>query len=266
MSVPFDELVSLIEKRFPLTCAYEWDNSGVQVKLSDDISGVLVTLDLTPGAVDEAVSKGCNFILTHHPPIFRAIKGLSCDDPATGALIKAIRQGINVYSAHTSCDCAPEGLNFELAEKLGLKNTRVFANDGCAFPGGGIGAAGCFAEPLSETEIAALVKEKLGAKAVRCSNVRGRFQTAAAVGGAGGDLYREALRQDIRVLITGEAKHNEFVEASACGVLLLAAGHYETERLFSDLAVRALKTDAADKKIQLKIIAAQEKEVSSSVL
>ena len=265
MAVPFNVFTHMVEEHFPLSCAYSWDNSGAVIKLSDEVSGVLIALDLTEGVLDEADKKGFNLILTHHPPIFNAVKRLTSEDPVTSAVLKSVKLGISVYSAHTSCDCAPNGLNFELGRTIGLDCMRIFAQDGCEFPGGGLGVCGELGGMLSESEVVELVKKNLGLKMVRCSNVRGSFGKAAVIGGSGGEFYAEAARQGIRVLITGEAKHNEFVEASECGVLLIEAGHYETERVFMPLVRRILNKSITDRGIALEVEIAQEGIISAFV-
>ena len=253
MAVPFDVLINIIEKHFPISCAYDWDNSGIQLKLSDEVSGVLIALDLTPMVVQEAIDKGCDMILTHHPALFRHVKKLVIDDPVTGTVLKAAKAGISIYSAHTSCDCAPEGLNYELAKVLSLRSPEIFAIDGCQHESGGLGVKGLLHKKMNETELIEHIKTSLGVSSVRCAGIKGEFEKIAVIGGSAGEFYAEAVKQGIDVLITGEAKHNEFVEAYVSGVLLIAAGHYDTEKMFLNLAERKIRQTIIDEGCSLKV-------------
>ena len=118
--ITFAQFTEIVEQLAPLKYAYEWDNSGVQAHVHDEVSKVLVCLDMTKDTLREAKEKGCDTILAHHPVLFRQVKNLEKNHVVTGLIVDAVRNGINVYSAHTSFDCAPGGINDLLAEKLGL--------------------------------------------------------------------------------------------------------------------------------------------------
>ena len=118
--ITFAQFTEIVEQLAPLKYAYEWDNSGVQAHVHDEVSKVLVCLDMTKDTLREAKEKGCDTILAHHPVLFRQVKNLEKNHVVTGLIVDAVRNGINVYSAHTSFDCAPGGINDLLAEKLGV--------------------------------------------------------------------------------------------------------------------------------------------------
>lgn len=126
MVVTVAEFVRWFEELIPLSFQEDYDNSGLQVgNPSAEVSSVLITLDVTPEVIDEAVSHGCNLILSHHPLIFRPLKRLAYSGNSEVCVAAALKAGIAVYSAHTSFDNAGNGVSRVLAEKIGLENIRV---------------------------------------------------------------------------------------------------------------------------------------------
>lgn len=120
------ELIRYIEQQVPLMQQEEYDNSGVQCgDVHQDISGVLIAIDITEAVVEEAIQKQCNLIITHHPPLFRGTKSITPDYYINRSIIKAIQHNITIYSAHTSLDNDDNGVNVYWAKKMGLTNIKV---------------------------------------------------------------------------------------------------------------------------------------------
>ena len=232
MAIGFDQFVGIVEQAAPIGCAYSWDNSGATVRLGDSVRKVMLTLDVTEDVIRQAEEQSCDMILSHHPLIFREIKKLDYRDPVTGLVLRAIRSGISLYAAHTSYDCAKDGLNFALAEQLGMKDLQVFLPEEAAGEGTGLGVTGTFSEKMDREALIEIVKDRIGQRHPRYNNVNGCYEKAAVVSGAGGEFFREAKQAGIGVLITGEAKYNHFIDAAQMGILLIEAGHFETERMF----------------------------------
>lgn len=126
-----NDIIIPIEAAAPRAWQESWDNSGWQVCPSDpkttECTGALLTLDLTEAVVDEAAREGINLIISHHPLLFKGIKHIIGSTPQERIITHAIRHGIAIYSAHTNMDSAPGGVNFRLAEKLGLRNITVLS-------------------------------------------------------------------------------------------------------------------------------------------
>lgn len=93
--------------------------------LNKPVSKVLVTLDVTHEVVDEAIEKGCELIIAHHPPIFRKLANLRTDNPQGALYEKCLKNDIAVYAAHTNLDVAPGGVNDLLADALLLQERRI---------------------------------------------------------------------------------------------------------------------------------------------
>ena len=87
----------------------------------------MLCLDVNERIVDEAILKGCNLIVSHHPLLFRGLKTISDLTDVQRTVMKAIQNGICVVSRHTNMDNAKDGVNFKIAEKLGLQQVRFFA-------------------------------------------------------------------------------------------------------------------------------------------
>ena len=98
-----------------------FDNSGIIASVSDDIKGIVFSLDLTFSAVEMAIKNDCNLILTHHPAIYKPISCLNESDP----LLKALNNKIGVISFHLNLDVAKEGIDYYLAKGLGAKDQEI---------------------------------------------------------------------------------------------------------------------------------------------
>lgn len=122
------EIVSALEQFAPLPLQDGFDNAGLQIGLTDaEVAGALLCLDVTEAVIDEAISSGCNLIISHHPLIFKGYKSFTGNDYVERCIIKAIKNDIVVYSAHTNLDNAQGGVNDKIAEKIGLKNLRFLS-------------------------------------------------------------------------------------------------------------------------------------------
>lgn len=122
------EIVSALERFAPLPLQDGFDNAGLQIGLTEaEAAGALLCLDVTEAIIDEAISLGCNLIISHHPLIFKGFKSLTGKDYVERCIMKAIKNDIVIYSAHTNLDNAQGGVNYKIAEKIGLKNIRFLS-------------------------------------------------------------------------------------------------------------------------------------------
>jgi dinuclear metal center YbgI/SA1388 family protein len=120
------EIIDRIEDWAPRDIAWDRDNAGLQVgSAGREVNKILLTLDLTEPALNEAIKQNCNLIITHHPLLFNPIKKIDTQkDPNSKLIEKLIKNDITLYSAHTNLDFTKDGVSFELASVLGLKNIR----------------------------------------------------------------------------------------------------------------------------------------------
>ncbi|CAM3797964.1 Nif3-like dinuclear metal center hexameric protein [Alkalicoccus chagannorensis] len=131
MSMHAQTIIQTFEQFSPKHLAVEGDRIGLQVgTLKKQVSKVMITLDVLEPVVDEAVEKGVDFIIAHHPLLFRPIKQLDVSTSYGRMIEKLIKNEITVYAAHTNLDAAPGGVNDLMADAVGLKNTRVLVPTG----------------------------------------------------------------------------------------------------------------------------------------
>ncbi len=124
------EFIKFIEDWAPPGVAWERDNVGLQVgNPSEKITNVLLTLDVTEKAVYKALETNCNLIFSHHPFLFFPLKTINTETDLKSKIIKKLLENnISVYSAHTNLDFTKNGVSFQIAKKLGLKNIRFLHN------------------------------------------------------------------------------------------------------------------------------------------
>ncbi len=230
------QIIEAIEERAPLSLQESWDNSGWQVgDPGAECRGALLCVDLTPLVLAEAVAKGCDLVVTHHPLIFRGVKSLVGRDRVTECLTEAVRRGISVYSSHTSTDCAPAGVSAEMARMLGLVNVEPL-------DASGLGAVGDLTEAIPWRGFAEKVKTVFGCDTLRLSRPADEglvISRVALCGGAGGDFIGEAVDAKADAYVTADCKHNQFLDRRG-EILLIDAGHFETEQCTKALFHRAI--------------------------
>ena len=174
---------------------------------------------------DEAVACGADMIITHHPLIFSGLKKISPDDQVGAAVIKAIKNGIAIYAAHTNADKVIAGVSGAMAAKLGLADVRILSEDG---EGTGLGVVGDLPQPLTADEAVALVKEKFGLKMLKASRPSdGLISRVAMCGGSGGSLIGAARRSGAQLYISGDISYHNFFAPE--GFMIMDIGHYESE-------------------------------------
>ena len=211
------EIYDYIDSFAPFSSQLEWDNSGILVNCGNcDVSKALVTLDITAEVLEEAINGKYDLIVSHHPIIFGALTALTEKTPAS----ICFKNGISVISAHTNYDLSPIGVNKVLAQKLNLHNV-VSSNDNCFM-------IGELDKPMTSDLFSEYVSKCLAAH-LRYNNCIKEIKTVAVCGGAGSDFAPDAKKAGADALVTGDGKYHEFLDAADKEILLVSAGHYETE-------------------------------------
>src|SRR6478736_5167639 len=120
------EITSYLESIAPLSYQESYDNCGLLTGNQDqEITGILITLDVTEAVVVEAINTNCNLIIAHHPIIFKGLKKLNGSNYVERTIIKAIKNDICIYAIHTNLDAVHNGVNAMIANKIGLKNIQI---------------------------------------------------------------------------------------------------------------------------------------------
>jgi len=346
MAVAIDEVYRAVDAVAPFSSAYEWDNSGLLIRAGEETAGILIALDLTDEAVDEAIKNRCSLIVAHHPLFFGGIKKIDCRSAEGGRVVRMLQNGISLICAHTNAD--RHLINAHLAQKLGLMDIRILAESAnpykktvvfapeenidaivraacgagaghignyshCTFQAGGTGTflpeegtnpyigqkgvldhvpevraeficpaarireilravkmAHPYEEPaidvydLSEPkevigtarmgtleraygreEFLMLVKKNLGFANLRVSrDGPAHIRSVAVCGGGGASLLHEAAAVGADVFLTGELKHSSYIDAKPGQMLLVEAGHFDTEACFVELVFDSLQRSA----------------------
>lgn len=228
-------IIAQIEKRLPLRLQESWDNSGLQVGQTDiECSGVLTTLDITESVIKEAIALGCNLIVAHHPILFKGLKRISYScSYVERCVIMAIKHDITIYAAHTNADSAYMGLNYWLGQKMGLLSIETLSpTNGNSQEG--LGVIGRLPEDLDFEHFLEHTARIFKTKQLRHNGgIKDNIKTVAICGGAGAFLWERARDLDADVLITGEAKYNDYFDAE--GISLITVGHYESELPIAEL-------------------------------
>ena len=236
-------MLSALERFAPLPLQESWDNAGLQVGLTEtEVSGALFCLDVTEQIVDEAVRKGCNLIVSHHPLLFRGLKTISDLTDVQRTVMKAIQQQVCVVSMHTNMDNAKAGVNFKIAEKLGLQQVQFFASKTVDGIEAGSGVVGVLAEPLAADDFVKAVKKAFDVECALCNQLLRRpIQKVAICGGAGDFLLDAALAEGADAFITGEMHYHQYFGYEQ-RIQICVIGHYQSEQftteIFRDIILR----------------------------
>lgn len=220
------ELLKYLDEKAPLSSAAGFDNVGLLVGDENaEISGVCCCLDITHDIIKEAEEKGADLIVSHHPVIFDGLKRI----PEWSPVASLVRKNIAAIAMHTNFDVAESGVNETLVELLdftsaGASRTEKFHD--------GYGIICEVALGYSPKGLAEYCKERLLLDGVRYSRKNIPIHKIAVCCGAGidRDVMRFARENRIDAIISGDIKHNFWVEAENCGISLIDAGHFGTEK------------------------------------
>jgi dinuclear metal center YbgI/SA1388 family protein len=246
------EIVSAFEAVAPLALQESYDNSGLIVGDRDaEVTRALLCLDCTEAVVDEAIVKGCDIIIAHHPIVFGGLKRFTGGDYVQRTVIKAIQNNIAIYACHTNLDNVLRGgVNERIAQQLGFDVERVLrpiaadfgsfaSSDGVVdsevFRTAGAGVLCNLQKPMNVLDFLQHVKERMGAEVVKYTKCDIEVVGKVAIcGGAGSFLIGDALRAGADAFITSDVKYHEFFDAQG-KMLLCDIGHYESEKYTIDL-------------------------------
>ena len=229
-------MLSALERFAPLPLQESWDNAGLQVGLTEtEVSGALLCLDVNERIVDEAVKKGCNLIVSHHPLLFRGLKTISDLTDVQRTVMKVIENHLCVVSMHTNMDNAKGGVNFRIAEKLGLSDIEFFASKQVDGIEAGSGVTGLLTDPMAADDFVLAVKKAFGVECAMCNELLRRpVHKVAICGGAGDFLLDEALKAGADAFITGEMHYHQYFGYEQ-KIQICVIGHYQSEQFTTEV-------------------------------
>lgn len=242
---------TFFDTRYPLDFAYAWDNVGLQIgTLDKTLTGILITLDVTQDVAKEALQKGANLIISHHPLIFKPLANIVTDSYKGQLIEQLLKSGITVYVSHTNYDLGHTGMNQVLADRLALTEQAVLDPIDDTH---GLGRIGRLREPLGLNAAIAYIKQALSLRHARFIGVMDddtRIQTLAISGGSGASQMHHVKASGADLYLTGDVSYHQAHDMRQLGLRTLDIGHY-AEHLFAP----ALKKELEDYGVNVPIYA-----------
>ena len=223
------DILEYINTVSPLGTAEKYDNVGLLVgDAGSFVTGICTCLDITNDVIEEAHSKNANLIVSHHPVIFDPLKAVQAGTP----VYNMIKHGISAICVHTNFDMSEGGVNDALLELLGFESTEVLET---VHPNGlGFGAVCDLDFGFTAKGLAEHCKNALYLESVKYSaGAKNEIRRVAVCSGSGGSFMQAAINKGCQALVTGDIKHNVWIDARNAGFVLIDAGHYGTEKCAS---------------------------------
>lgn len=233
------QVASFLESIAPLSLQEEYDNSGLLVGSEEGkVSGILICIDCTEAVIDEAVRKGCNLVIAHHPIIFRGLIKIAGKNYVERVVEKAIQNNICIYAIHTNLDNVPHGVNKRICEKLGLSNCKILLKKDKK---NGSGMIGTLNQTMTERAFLNKVKKVMKAGSLRYTSLLNKkVKKVAVCGGSGSFLLDAAITANADVFVTADFKYHQFFDADN-KIVIADIGHYESEQFTKELIRDLLK-------------------------
>lgn len=227
------EFIKILKQQANESYACSWDNVGLLVGSSEkEIHKIYIALDASDEAIAEAIAEKADLLLTHHPLIFQGMKRITEQDFIGRRVIALIRADISCYAMHTNFDVM--GMADLASDRIYLKHRKPLevtcVEDGIAF---GIGRVGELEREMELSECCTLIKSAFDLNHVKVfGNLQSIVKRAAICPGAGKSNVAHALKAGAQVYITGDIDHHTGIDAAACGMAVIDAGHYGIEHIF----------------------------------
>ena len=220
------EIESFLYGWAPRELAESWDNVGLLVGDPEAaVERVLVALDITPQVAEEALERGCQLIVAHHPVMncaWHPVQTVRADDRQGRTLTALLRGGVAAICMHTNLDAAEGGVNDILAEKLGLTQPEMLMEEK-------IGRIGTLKCEIPLVEFTHSVIELLRCNGLRYVDAGRPVHRVAVGGGACGCYIPQAIAAGCDTFVTSDLKYNDFLDTE--GLNLIDAGHFPTENV-----------------------------------
>jgi dinuclear metal center YbgI/SA1388 family protein len=236
MSLPLSQLLTTFESLWPISGAEEWDRPGLTTGgANQQISKVLLCVDVTREVLAEAKANSCDLVISHHPLLLKGVNFLS-EDQLKGELVAfAVKNSIALYSAHTNADIVVGGVSDVLAQTLGLTSSVPLVETGAGIGHGRIGKLKV-TQKLSEfAKFVALQLPETNAPVRVAGDLDLVIDTVAVVGGAGDSFIPAAAASGAQVLVTSDLRHHVTLDAASdpsAPLALIDVSHFAAESLW----------------------------------
>lgn len=231
MSILVKDIVKEMEKIAPPFLKESYDNVGLMVGDNNkEVKKVLLALDCTKDVIEEAKNNNIDMIITHHPLLFRKPSKIVKEDLQGYKIIQLIRSDISLYSSHTNLDSVRGGINEEIVNILGFKNSKIIEKSSVkGFEDCGIGRLITLDSEIYIEELIKLVKEKLGINNLRAAIGNKTIKKIAIINGSGQDYFGYAAKLGADCIITGDTTYHFVSDYKEMGYSIIDAGHFNTE-------------------------------------
>ena len=218
-----DDLLSIMSQWAPEDASEPWDNVGLQIDTNRQIERIALVLELNLDTWDVVQKYDYDFIVSHHPLIFKPIKHIGYDDWSHRLIRSLIIKDIGFYVSHTNLDRANDGVTDALMHQFDFNILNV--TDICD----GFGKMVSLVDPLQLIDI----EDKVSVLAKVIPDDLS-IHTIALCGGSGKSLIHQVVQQGADLFITGELGYHDiqYLRQQNVGVLLL--GHYQSEVFILD--------------------------------
>lgn len=223
------KIIEAFEQLAPLHMAEAWDNSGLLVGTREkEIKSIYIALDATDEVIQQASNHKVDLLLTHHPLIFKSLKNVTEEEFIGRRIVSLIKSDITYYTMHTNFDVTV--MADLAADYLKLLDTKILENTD---ENHGIGKIGFLPQEMRLDELCQYVKEVFGVKSVKVfGNSEDNIRKVVIMPGSGKSYIKSAIESEAQVMITGDIDHHEGIDAVACGLNIIDAGHYGIEHIF----------------------------------
>ena len=236
------EIAAYLSEQIPPSLKEDYDNVGLLCGFPEqEVSRILVVLDITLEAIREAQSMGAEVLVSHHPVIFTPMKSVLSDTPDGRRVIELLRAGLSAICMHTNLDRLDGGVNTALAEALGGEDVKMLD-------------MGCVCSLPEEMPLEAFlghVRDALNAHDIRFHSAGRNVSRIAVCGGAGGNILYEAARMGCDTVITGEIRHHQWIDGAELGLNLIEGGHFPTENVVVPALAKMLRREYPDIDVRL---------------
>jgi GTP cyclohydrolase I len=248
------EIINFLDSLFRKEMALEADNAGFLIGVAHkDVKKILIALDATDEVINEAIQLQAGLLIVHHPLIYDPLKTITTQEKIQSKILKLIENKVAVYAAHTNYDVMPGGLNQLIAEKIGLKNIRIleplqgmdnqenkFAN------AAGIGKVGNIESEKTLKDFFRELKKRLDLESFQWlsnnhdADIKRKIKRIAVINGGANSsadfllstwFLSDAGVQALDAVIVGELKYSNALKIAESGIIVIAVGHAESEKL-----------------------------------
>lgn len=223
------KLIEAFEQVAPLYMAEAWDNCGMLLGSREkEIKSIYIALDATDEVIAETRDRNVDLLLTHHPLIFKPVKSITDEEFIGRRIRNLIQSDIIYYAMHTNFDVAV--MADLAAEYLELSDTEILEKTDEEH---GIGKIGNLPREMSLEELCHFVKDTFDIDSVKVfGNSEARIKRVVIMPGSGKSYIKNTIKSQAEVMITGDIDHHEGIDAVACGLTIIDAGHYGIEHIF----------------------------------